>query len=160
MKFCDRYCDAEIAARCGERYDCQLVTIDSVMQDGTPRTDVGYIRRKKRPGELSIIKLVTPGALARLLGKSQRWVYDHAEELGAVKVGKSWIFTKEGVANAFQAKGQPEMAGPGKVSGPQVSSGLPNEKRSRGLGSRKAQGTNAGSGADANADRHGLRRLL
>jgi hypothetical protein len=39
--------------------------------------------------------------VADLLKKSKSWVYDHADELGASRIGGSPIFTVEGLKNAL-----------------------------------------------------------
>lgn len=46
--------------------------------------------------------VISPEEVAKLLGKSRSWVYGHAPELGASRIGASWIFTKEGLTEALQ----------------------------------------------------------
>ena len=51
--------------------------------------------------------------VAELMGKSLRWVYDHAPDLNGSKIGGSWFWTRQGVSDAIQ-RGQ-ELAGDAKV---------------------------------------------
>ena len=48
--------------------------------------------------------LITAKKVAKTLQKSLNWVYDHALDLGAKRIGGSWIFTKEGLDHAIQGK--------------------------------------------------------
>ena len=48
------------------------------------------------------IKLLQPKEIASRLQKSLGWVYAHAGELGASKIGGSYIFTEEGLEDAIQ----------------------------------------------------------
>lgn len=45
---------------------------------------------------------LTPAEVAAKLKKSLRWVYNHAADLGAARIGKSLIFTEEGLIDAIQ----------------------------------------------------------
>jgi len=49
-----------------------------------------------------IERVISSEEVAKLLGKSRSWVYGHAAELGASRIGSSWIFTKEGLTEALQ----------------------------------------------------------
>ena len=49
-----------------------------------------------------IPRVISPENVAKLLGKSRSWVYAHAAELGASRIGSTWIFTKEGLTEALQ----------------------------------------------------------
>ena len=48
------------------------------------------------------MNILTPVAIAEMLHMSERWVYLHAAELGASRIGGSWIFTEEGLIDALQ----------------------------------------------------------
>jgi len=43
-------------------------------------------------------------AVAELLDTSEGWVYNHAQELGGVKIGGKWLFTERGLENALQVQ--------------------------------------------------------
>ena len=43
------------------------------------------------------MKILHPKQVAKTLGKSLRWTYNHAHELGAAKIGGAWLFTEEGL---------------------------------------------------------------
>jgi hypothetical protein len=45
---------------------------------------------------------LTPATISEMLNMSIRWVYLHASELGASRIGKTWIFTQEGLEDALQ----------------------------------------------------------
>jgi len=46
--------------------------------------------------------VVSPDGVARLLNKSLSWVYKNAYALGASKIGKTYIFTLEGLRYAIE----------------------------------------------------------
>ena len=48
------------------------------------------------------ITVLKPKDIADMLGKSVTWVYRNARELGASRIGGSWIFTQEGLEYALQ----------------------------------------------------------
>lgn len=60
--------------------------------------------------------LVDAQTVAAALGVSRDWVYDHADQLGGVKVGDGdrprWRFDLERARNAWQPAGEPERAKP------------------------------------------------
>lgn len=58
--------------------------------------------------------LLTPQDVSKLLNRSSRWVYDHARELGAARIGKVWIFTREGLENAILGQIEGQMGGQGQ----------------------------------------------
>jgi len=58
---------------------------------------------------------LTAKQVAYLLQKSRRWVYRNGLALGGVKVGRTWIFPKEGFYNAIQGQGNREMEGRGQT---------------------------------------------
>jgi hypothetical protein len=45
--------------------------------------------------------VLDPKHISRLLNRSERWVYTHAHELGARRIGRTWIFTQEGLESAI-----------------------------------------------------------
>jgi len=47
------------------------------------------------------VTVLTALEIAKLLRKSKSWVYDHADELGASRIGGSPIFTMEGLKDAL-----------------------------------------------------------
>jgi hypothetical protein len=100
-----------------------------------------------------------PKVLAARLGKSLRWVYDYATELGAVKVGRTWLFTEEGLRDAYQRQREKTLERSNQVSRKHLPGRLSDQKRGRKLGARKASGSGRSS-EDADSDRHGLARLL
>jgi hypothetical protein len=73
--------------------------------------------------------------------KSLRWIYDHAPELGGVKIGGSWLFTMEGLNSALQ--GRETVEGKGHYQWPKKNSIVPNQKRSVRVGKSKSQGIEA-----------------
>lgn len=66
--------------------------------DGIEKT--GLPTEELPEAKLSII--LPSSGVAELLHKSLRWVYLHAAELGAARIGGSWIFTEEGLRDALQ----------------------------------------------------------
>jgi hypothetical protein len=102
--------------------------------------------------------ILHPKEVAAKLKKSLPWVYAHAPELGAVKIGGSWIFTQEGVEDAilrFQAEA---MESCGKAQGqtlyPQV------QKKARGFGVGSQYESQAEKSTKRLARKHGLDDLL
>jgi len=99
---------------------------------------------------------VDPKVIASRLGKSLRWIYDHAGELGAVKIGRLWVFTEEGLKDALQRRETGSMERSGQTTRAKVLPRLSDKARGRSLGSRETE--RAGGGGEA--DRHGLRDIL
>jgi hypothetical protein len=124
--------------------------LDSVI----PMIERDRERRKNRAS-----KLLKPSDIARQIGKSLRWVYDHGAELGGAKIGRVWIFTKEGFNDAYARQREKTLEGAGKVSTANLPGRLSYKERGHKLGAPKADGTGRVS-EDADADRHGLARLL
>ncbi|UCF82166.1 MAG: helix-turn-helix domain-containing protein [Desulfobacteraceae bacterium] len=85
------------------------------------------------------MKILDPKNVAERLGKSVRWVYSYAGELGAARIGGSWIFTEEGLQDAIQRK-RGNMAEQGLFSGQTIHQTVQNQKRSPEMGKRKTQG--------------------
>jgi len=83
--------------------------------------------------ELPEAKLIilSPSEVSKLLHKSLRWVYHHAPELGASRIGGSWIFTEEGLNDALQRARQVKREPPAhpEEKGPQT--GKPHKKRAQ-----------------------------
>lgn len=52
-----------------------------------------------KPEAFTVISLAE---VVRRMGKSRAWVYRHADELGASRIGGALIFTEEGLAHAIQ----------------------------------------------------------
>ena len=82
--------------------------------------------------ELPEAKLIilSPSEVSKLLHKSLRWVYHHAPELGASRIGGSWIFTEEGLNDALQRARR--MEGDQVISeerGPRSRVGKPHKKK-------------------------------
>ena len=48
------------------------------------------------------MKVLSSEEVSIQLKKSLRWVYHNAGDLGAARIGGSWIFTEEGLENALQ----------------------------------------------------------
>lgn len=46
--------------------------------------------------------VISPTEVAIILKKSLSWVYAHASELGASRIGGSLIYTMEGIVHAFE----------------------------------------------------------
>jgi hypothetical protein len=50
------------------------------------------------------MEILTPIEVSKQLKKSIRWVYANGSALGGVKIGGSWIFTKENLHHAYKQK--------------------------------------------------------
>lgn len=68
--------------------------------------------------------------VAHTVGKSLRWVYAHAHQLGGLKVGGSWIFTRANLERALSLQGQPPPPEPARPM-PAPSRGRPRARQSR-----------------------------
>jgi hypothetical protein len=66
-----------------------------------------------------MMTILQPTEIAKRLAKSKRWLYDHALELGAVRIGSSWFFTEGGLEDAFQGL-RSHIEGKGCSSGTNV----------------------------------------
>ena len=86
------------------------------------------------------------------LHKSLKWVYTHAGDLGASRIGRSVIFTEEGLENALQ-RVKEEMASESADRRPETHCAPIHQAGGPGLGKRKAQGA---GGATEGADPYGL----
>lgn len=53
-------------------------------------------------GVETTLKILTADEVAQIIRRSKSWVYAHAAELGASRIGSSWIFTQEGLTDALQ----------------------------------------------------------
>jgi hypothetical protein len=102
------------------------------------------------------MEFISPKEVSGEIKKSVRWVYSHADQLGGVKIGGSWIFSKEGLKNAIQTK--QKVAGSGNISGQKVSDTLQNQKGGDCLG--KSNSRRIGAERREAAKRHGLDDLL
>ncbi len=103
------------------------------------------------------LTIAEPAALAKVLGRSKRWVYDHAVELGGVKIGGTWIFTVQGLKNAVQRAWDMESASHKRSQ--EVQGGFQHAKRSRRVGGKNKVKARR-EGADSDPNRHGLARVL
>lgn len=54
------------------------------------------------------LKVIPPRNVAEMLGVSVSWVYDHAEELGAVRIGGRKFFTESALKGVFERAVQNE----------------------------------------------------
>jgi hypothetical protein len=79
-----------------------------------------------------LMEILTPQEVSKLLKKSVRWVYANGDTLGGVKIGGSWIFTKENLTDAIQRKRQ--MAGGGYDPGQKIHGPVVNQKGGGKLG--------------------------
>jgi hypothetical protein len=66
--------------------------------------------------------------VAQILGKNLRWVYANAPQLGGLKVGGSWIFTRANLERALTLQGQPPSPEPATPK-PAPSRGRPRARR-------------------------------
>ena len=106
------------------------------------------------------VETIAPVEIAHKLGRSLKWVYDHARELGGVQIGRTWIFTREGLDRAILGRGSTEMEGARKAPGSKVSPGFRHKKRSGCVGKRNSGKTSEGIGSTDDADRHGFGQFL
>jgi len=81
------------------------------------------------------LDILTPKQVAEMFPFTARWVYNHALELGGVKIGGAWIFTREGLENAIQRRRQ--VAGQGNVPGAKIYQIERHQNRGTRLGKRK-----------------------
>lgn len=91
------------------------------------------------------MEIITAEEVSKRMNKSRRWVYKHADELGAARIGKNLIFSQEALADALQGKRQ--MAGVCCPTGQATHSPDVNQKRSRKVGGGKAEGVCSGTEA-------------
>jgi len=85
------------------------------------------------------IKILSPREVAKIMGKSISWVYDHADELGAVRIGGSLIFTESRLKGVFDnaVSGEKwEVAGRYQDRQKTISTELRHQKRGKKVGSR------------------------
>jgi len=100
--------------------------------------------------------ILSPKEIAKKLKKSLRWVYSNAANLGAARIGGSWIFTEEGLIDGLQ-RGQ-EISRNSIPSGQKVHVFAGNKKGREKLGDRKKEGTE--TDLKEAAERHGLTDLM
>src|SRR5271157_1740184 len=101
------------------------------------------------------IRALKPIEIAQKLGKSISWVYRHAGELGAARIGGSSIFTEEALNNAIQT-GQ-QVARNRNGEWPEGIKTSRDQSSSRTMGNRKRKRTQV---FDTDPGRHGLAHLL
>jgi hypothetical protein len=68
-------------------------------------------------------RLVSAGELAKLLGRSREWVYDHADELGGRRIGKGdrprlWFDVDQALSARRTSEGSPLPESPAAPGGP------------------------------------------
>ena len=102
------------------------------------------------------MEFISPRDISAQINKSIRWVYSHAHDLGGIKIGGSWIFTKEGFENAIQTK--QKVASGGNIPGQKIPDPMQKQKGGHCLGKQNAKGIKA-ERREA-AKRHGLDDLL
>ena len=85
------------------------------------------------------MEIMTAKELSILMTKSLKFIYTNATELGGIKIGGSWVFTREGLENAIQRKGQ--MAGKGDIQRPPAHESAQNKKGCNRLGTHNPKGT-------------------
>jgi len=105
------------------------------------------------------MNIIQPEHIAIKLGKSKRWVYSHALDLGGKKIGGSWFFTEEGFENAILGNDEENVAWTGQVPRSKFSSRLPHKTGSYRLGSKKTKRT-TDVGTEDDTDRHGLAKFF
>ena len=108
------------------------------------------------PKDNSSKKILTAKDVASLIGKSISWVYEHAEALGGVKVGGTWLFPSEEMIHdcLFRKRQGLEVRLPAKqekIHGNLVR----NKKRSQESRSKKKTRTKESSDR-GDTNRHGL----
>lgn len=81
-------------------------------------------------------EILSVGTVAEYFNMSKRWVYNHAEDLGGFRIGRSIFFTWEGVQDAIQ-RGQ-IVAGNSKAKGDET----PNKKVSEVMRRKKMRKRN------------------
>ena len=87
------------------------------------------------------LSIISPHEIADLFGKSVSWVYRHTAELGAIKIGNSYVFTVEGLQHGIEKGKELASEGPGKQK--DLHQGrIRNEARSPKMGT-KYQGTDS-----------------
>jgi hypothetical protein len=77
-----------VCASCGERVADPLLLLIAAQQ----RILLARIERleggqEEAPAENGATRLLSPAELATRLGKSRTWIYEHADELGAIRLG-------------------------------------------------------------------------
>ena len=94
--------------------------------------------------------------VASRLRRSEKWVYDHAGELGAAKIGGTLFFTERGLEDAIQ-RGQ-EVARGRHIRREKVPGTASNKACGWRVGKSETQGDE--EGREGAAKRHGLDDLL
>ena len=103
------------------------------------------------------ITVLKPVEIADMLGKSKTWVYRNALELGASRIGGSWIFTQEGLENALQRGKEVESGASIQRRTPQDNAVRDKKRSPRIRGGSKEGGSEKREEAAA---RHGLDDFL
>jgi hypothetical protein len=94
--------------------------------------------------------------VAKKCGKSTRWVYQNAEELGGKKIAGSWMFTEEVLDYAIVGQVKEKMERESRVERAMSAVRLQNKARSSGLGKGDAGQASENNGDTGNPNRHGL----
>ena len=100
--------------------------------------------------------------LARVLKKSPKWIYGNADRLGGARVGRSWVFTQEGLESALLGQGQTTVAGDSPIQRAEKEKSVQGQKGRHGVGSSATKRpARTGEPEDLeDRNRHGLADLL
>jgi len=111
------------------------------------------------PPTKAFTQIVKASEIAKRLNKSLRWVYAHGAELGGARIGKTWIFTEEGLADAYKRQNAEAMERANQLAGKKIPGGFSDQKRGHSMGGPEKKRTGGGI-EDSEADRHGLVKFL
>ena len=75
--------------------------------------------------------LIKPAEIAKILDRSLRWVYNNAYELGGIRIGGSWFFTKERFGSALSGQNQEWMARGGKTPTKEIHRSFPTKREAQ-----------------------------
>jgi excisionase family DNA binding protein len=98
--------------------------------------------------------IMTPKQVAQYLQMSPRTVYSHWEKLGGLKIGRTLRFRKENIDALFRRE-EKKMEGGGKARERKIYAPVPDENRSKRVGSRTVEGAGQPEAAK-DRNRHGL----
>jgi len=71
-----------------QNFDGEGVALSDQSVEAVAQKVVELLLRSEFGGEGAPAPLLTPSELARHLGRTREWVYEHADELGAARVGE------------------------------------------------------------------------
>ena len=104
------------------------------------------------------LKVLHVRDLAARLKRSPKWVYAHGVELGGTRVGRSWIFTEEGLEIALLGQRQEPMARDRQMERTKIQKGVQSQTQCGRVGSADTERL-AGTGDPEDTrdpNRHGL----